>query len=301
MKILITGGTGSLGQNLAQKWHSEGHELTIISRDDHKQAALRAALPGVVFHSLDLGNVESYRRLLSICDGQELCVHAAAQKQVAEGQYQPFAYLYTNVLGTLYLLQAWKQTHGHCRDFLLVSSDKAVSALNFYGRTKGVAEGLARAEEYDGKVIRYGNVVTSAGSFLRAWQGQDEIIVRAGEPSRESPTRFFLTMQDAIQIIEEAVDLEPGIYVPGGLWAFDVLEVAQATDKRIKVEPLGPFEKLHESLLAPGEGWAVSSPNLGRVSAPHWPHGEQYYSRFRSDTAPRMSGKQVLEAVEWTS
>lgn len=307
MNILITGGTGSLGTALCQKWILDGHKLTVISRNDHKQAEARLFWPGITYHSLDLGNADCYRRLLDICRGQDFCIHAAAQKQVGEGQYQPFAYLYTNVLGTMYLLQAWRHTHNDCRQVLFISSDKATSAINFYGKTKALAEGLVRAEGYDGSVVRYGNVVTSNGAFIHFWKKQiaagEPLIVKVGYPNGESPTRFYLAMGEAIGIVEESISLikkgQSGIFVPGNLPAFEVVEVAKTLNHPINKQPLAGYEKLHEILLSPGEGWQRVGQTLGRVMAPHWPVIDSYYDNFRSDTAQRLSGNEVLERVGW--
>ena len=77
MNILITGGTGSLGSALTKKWINEGHNLTIISRDDHKQLAMRQVWPQIKFYSLDLGDAGAYRRLLDASEGQDYCIHCA--------------------------------------------------------------------------------------------------------------------------------------------------------------------------------------------------------------------------------
>ncbi len=306
-RILITGGTGSLGSTLAKKWYATGNHITIVSRDDHKQAALRQILPQAVFHSLDLGNGDSYRRLLDIVQHQDFCVHCAAQKVVGESQYQPFAYLYSNIMGTLYLQQAWKHVHGDCKRFLLIATDKAVSPINTYGLSKGLASSLIRTEGYDGSVVRYGNVVTSNGAFIQKWQEckakNQPIPVKIGQPSNQSPTRFFLTMDGAVELIEEAVHLVrrgcSGVFVPLHLRAFSVLDVARATGLEIESKCLEPGEKLHEVLLAPGEKWDyVGSDLLGRMTLPYWPD-DGYYEMFRSDTAPRMSGVEVLEVLGW--
>lgn len=306
MKILITGGTGSLGSVLTRKWHSEGNQITVISRNDHTQAAMRADLPGVVFHSLDIGNFGNFNRLLDICTGQDFCIHAGAQKVVSEAQYQPFAYLQTNILGTMYVLQAWKHTHSNCYNFLTVSTDKSISSLNFYGSSKAIAAALTRAEGYDGSAIRYGNVVTSRGSVFEMWRKQVDagqpLEVRVGTPNKEAPTRFYLSMDNAVDLVEEAMLVmargERGIFVPANLRAFDVFEVAEATGSKIEVKDIGGYEKLHEVLLAPGEGWRPVGATLGRVEAPYWP-ADSFYAPFRSNTAPRMTGAQVLEAVGW--
>ncbi len=308
MNILITGGTGSLGSALTDKFTRDGHCITIVSRNDHAQAIMRLHYPMVSFHSMDLGNSESYRRLLDISKDQDVCIHTAAQKIVAEGEYQPFAYLNTNILGTLYLLQAWKHSHGDCRGFLFISSDKGVESLNLYGGSKFVASSMVRAPGYDGSALRYGNVVGSNGSFLSAWKRQvsdgQPIKVKRGLPSGEFPTRFFLTMDGAVELVEAALSLmaqgEGGVFLPPDLPAFSVMDVAEATGLPFTITGIEPAEKLNEILLARGEGWETTgNPRLVRRVLCYWGRNE-YYRSFSSDTASRMAGSKVLEAMKWT-
>ncbi len=307
MNILITGGTGSLGSALIERIVKEGHKVTSISRNDLKQNEMRQTYPDVKFYSLDLGDAGAYRRLIDAAEGQDFCVHTAAQKVVLSGEYQPFAYLNTNVFGTMYLLQAWKQTHGNCSQFLFISSDKGVESLNLYGGSKFVASSLVRAPGYDGSVLRYGNVVGSNGSFLSAWKRQVEqgqpIKVKQGLPSGEFPTRFFLTMDGAVNLVEVAISLmakgEGGVFLPPGLPAFSVMDVAEATGLPYQITEIEPAEKLHEILLARGEGWEeTDNPYLARRILCYW-GSNNYYLPFRSDTAPRMAGSKVLETLGW--
>jgi len=310
-RILITGGTGSLGSTLVRQWAGDGHQITVISRDDHKQAKLMAEFPGVAFHSLDLGDRKHLPRLERICRDQDLCIHTAAQKVVSMGQYQPSAYISTNIQGTLNICDAWAAAHGHCQRLLAISTDKVPQALNLYGATKKVGEALVR--DYDGSALRYGNVVTSAGSFIQVWKeaarlGQS-LVLRSGATldgklTWEYPTRFYLSMAQAVGLVEEALGLvligQQGIFVPNHVWAFDMRDVAEATGQIYEIRPITGYEKLHEILLAPGEGWQGMGRHLGRIVVPHWPNESLgYYDTFRSDTARRLSGHRVLELTGW--
>lgn len=281
--------------------------MTIASRDDHKQSQMRARFPEVRFHSMDLGNVSSYAHLLGIVGGHDYCIHAAAAKIVSEGEYKPFTQLNTNVLGTLYILQAWRQVHGDCKRFLYINSDKAVSPLTTYGFSKGLAAALVRAPDYNGSTLRYGNVVGSNGSFISTWQKQaslsQPIRVRWGKPSGDFPTRFFLTMSQAVDLVNEAMGLmgagETGVFLPPGLPAFSIKDVADATGLPVLLTGIEPAEKMHEVLLAPGEGWEkTGSKALVRRTLCHWPE-DDYYAPFRSNTAQRLTGADVLGRLEW--
>ena len=306
-RFLITGGTGSLGSALARKWASR-HDLTLLSRDPHKQVALRRELPDVQFI---LADVTDFNAVRMACDGKDFLIHAAALKHVDLGQVYPAEFVRVNVGGTETVLRAWG--HAHARDeadnifaqTLLISTDKAVNPVNLYGATKLVCEHVWRAR--GGSVLRYGNVVESRGSFLDAWQ---EEVERGGALSLRAPepTRFFLTMDRAVALVEEAVEhilmkksrelSLPITFVPHDLRAFSVWRVAAALGlelKELEHAPLLPGEKQHEVLVGDGE----VARRVGKLlSMIVWGHARADPG-FCSETAPHISGREVLEAAGW--
>lgn len=293
-RILITGGTGSLGTALVRRWYGQ-HELTVLSRDPHKQARMTADFPDVRYILADICNDgEVYRA----CMGQHILLHCAALKDVGTGEFHPSEFIRVNVFGTQTVAQQWHSTHpiGSHRRALLISTDKATSPINAYGKSKGLSESLFR--KYDYSALRYGNVVESNGSFVNKWKqaiaGGKPIKVREPEP-----TRFLLRMDDAIALIEDALDLIEqggnGIFVPHGLKAFSVWQAASALKTAVEYEPLLPYEKRHEQLVAEGEIPVRESELLSRIK-PGW-SGE--WLEFRSDNVTRMTGQEVLEALGW--
>jgi UDP-N-acetylglucosamine 4,6-dehydratase/5-epimerase len=297
--ILITGGTGSLGSALARKWVGEGHRVTILSRDPMKQQQLASELPEAIFILADIRNYHEVKRA---CAGQDILIHAAALKQVSTGEYHPVEFSQVNVQGTITVANAWFDTHKTDEGkAVLVSTDKAVSALNGYGSDKKRAESVFR--KFDYSVLRYGNVVESNGSFVHAWKRAiseaKPITLRTPEP-----TRFFLTLPQALALIEDTLKridrMGNGIFVPHDLKAFSVWDVAKALQVKYITQPLLPYEKRHETLVAEGEGVEQVSDLLSRIR-PYWPDNDDFsfLAQFRSNTAPRMSGKEVLEVLGW--
>lgn len=301
-RILITGGTGSLGTALVSKWYAEGHQITVLSRNPHRQEAMESQFPQVRFILADICNEgEVYRA----CIGQDILVHAAALKQVNTGEYHPSEFARVNVQGAITVAEAWHRTH--CivgadyspvlpRKALFISSDKACSALNTYGSSKKISESVFR--KYDYSAIRYGNVVESNGSFLHKWKQA----IAEGRPIRvrePEPTRFLLKMNDAVALIEDALDLIDrggnGIFVPHGLKAFSIWQAAAALKVPLEYEPLLPYEKRHEQLVAEGEIPVRESELLSRIK-PGW---SEEWLGFRSDNVPRLKGKEVLEVLGW--
>lgn len=306
LNILITGGTGSLGSALVKHWYGK-HNLTILSRDWHKQAKMTAEYPDNRYILADICN---YDEVYRACIGQDVLVHAAAQKDVTTGEYHPSEFSRVNVSGTLTVATAWSRTHFVAgikqgeptptplfpRRALLISSDKAVSSLNLYGSSKKVAESVFR--KYDYSVIRYGNVIQSAGSFIHRWQAAidkgESVTVR-----QPDPTRFILMMPDAIALIEDALRLaetQNGIFVPHTLKAFSIRDVAIALAATIEYKPLLPYEKQHESLVAEGEKPVIESDLLARIEPGGW-NGE--YKGYRSNKAEMLSGQEILEMLGW--
>ncbi len=301
MRILITGGTGSLGSYLARKWYAEGHIITILSRDPHKQEALDKELPNAVFCLSDITNKSKVERA---CIGQDIVIHAAALKQVNWGGYHPSEFTRVNVEGSIAVAEGWFNTHKRINfpgKALLISSDKAVQALNAYGSSKKMAEAVFRRSDYS--VVRYGNVVESNGAFLKYWKkaiaNNEFIILRQPEP-----TRFFLTLKDAMGLITDAlrlIDDHNGIFVPHSLKAFSIWDVAKAVDyDKVKYEPLLPYEKKDEILVADGECAVQVSPLLAEIR-PGWDYDPGCRLYYHSDSAFRMTGKQVLDTIGWES
>ena len=299
MKILITGGTGSLGSVLVKEWTEQSHELTVLSRNPHKQAALAKEFPNVRFILSDICN---YSEVWRACVEQEWCIHTAALKQVDVGEYHPTEFSRVNIQGTITVAQAWNATHSdeYAKKMLFISSDKGCAPLNTYGATKKVGEAVFR--KYGGSVVRYGNVVESAGSFYKIWRinADKHGIIQVRTPE---PTRFLLTFKDAVVIIEDAVRLieagDEGIYVPHNLKAFSLHEVARWFAEKynceIEYEELLPYEKISERLVAEGEIPVQVSSILSKI-VPGW--GKDI-SKFQSNRATQITAAKVAEILEW--
>lgn len=281
MKILITGGTGSLGSALVKKWYKEGNVLTVTSNELHRLAILEKQFPpssekkfpNIRFKIADICD---YEQMKYLCQGQDILIHAAALKHVILGEKNIDEYTRVNVQGALTVARAWSNTHRNpCpidglvpmlpRRAILISSDKAVAPLNFYGGTKFIAEKIF-SNQFGYSVLRYGNVVDSEGSFWHVWNDilkkEQSITVRLPDP-----TRFFLKLTDGIQLVEDVISQEAdGVFVPYTFSAFSVHDIARhLTHQSIVYDFLAQGEKQHESLLAEDESAISVSNSLARV------------------------------------
>ena len=318
-KILITGGTGSLGAALVRRWNKE-HEITILSRNPHRQLELAEKF-GLSSGSFVLGDICDYETVRRACVGQDILIHAAALKTVGQGEDNPEEYLRVNTWGTQVVARAWRDTYGVSdlvamrpapmlpRKALYINSDKAVAPVNLYGISKAAGEKVFLSHGFSS--IRYGNVVASEGSFVHKWREQLErgeaITVR-----RPEPTRFFVGMEQVVDLVEEALRLmiEPyglsdegikGVFMPRSLKAFSVWDVAKAMIKgdefKCIYKNLRMGEKQHEVLLAEDEGWVEVGMMMGVVKSGDYGHGSGGRV-VTSEYTLKMTGEEVLEAVE---
>lgn len=248
MRILITGGTGSLGRVLTKHFYDQGHEVVVYSRDPHKQLLLKRELgENASSVSFVLGDVCDWEKVLYACENTDYVVHSAALKHVNLGEQHVEEYIRVNVNGTLSVAKACYQAG--VRGALMISTDKSVSPINLYGKTKAVAEDIFLSFGYS--ALRYGNVVSSDGSIFKEWylNTPKRVVLRA-----PLPTRFFLTMEKAISLVDDAMSVSGNdVYIPLGLSAVDVISVVMALGIDYDTEPLLPGEKQHEALLSKHE------------------------------------------------
>jgi len=316
-RILITGGTGSLGSALATRLYPT-HKITILSRDECRQKALQALLPDADFILSDICNKTALRRAMV---GQDILVHAAALKHVDLGQKNPDEFNRVNLYGTTLVAETWSEL-GNSPYALYLNTDKSVMAVNHYGKSKAAGEAVWRSYGYS--VLRYGNVVGSNGSFLSVW----DKLVDEGKPivvREPDPTRFFLTISDAVGLVVEAMGLmrtgennfyppndsalgtflghggktendpKTGVFVPHSLQSFSIRDVAEAyaglNGCNIEAEPLLAGEKIHEVLTAEGE--VLVNPPGGKLGIVR----PGFNGVLSSKTALRLSGVEVLKRL----
>ncbi len=260
-KILITGGTGSLGQALTKRLlHMKVDTVRIFSRNEAHQVRMESELKDDRLRFL-LGDVRDYTRLVRAFEDIDIVFHAAALKHVPLIEYNPFEAIKTNVIGTQNVIDAC--LHENVEIAVGVGTDKAVSPLNTYGATKLLMEKLfvsadnyLSTERHKTKFIalRYGNVLGSSGSVIPKFiqQIKNKETITLTDPNM---TRFSITMDDALDFILESTEIGSGseIFVPK-LRAYSIIDIKNALIEllgKTKEEYVGirAGEKLHETLI----------------------------------------------------
>ena len=260
-KILVTGGTGSLGQSLTKRLlETDADTIRIFSRNESKQVEMESKFDNGRLRFL-IGDIRDNQRLVTAFEDIDIVFHAAALKHVPVIEYNPFEAIKTNVYGSQNVIDA--SLSQDVEKVICIGTDKAVSPLNTYGATKLLMEKLfvsannslnEKRHKTSFLALRYGNVVGSSGSvipkFIKMINEGKKITITDSEM-----TRFSITMEQALDfIIDCTQNGKPSeIYVPK-LKSYSIMDVKDAlfdllgkTD--FNVVGIRPGEKLHETLI----------------------------------------------------
>ena len=279
--ILITGGTGSLGQALTKRLlQMDVRAIRIFSRNESKQIEMENDIKDDRIRFF-LGDVRDIQRLTRATEDVDLVFHTAALKHVPKIEYNPFEAIKTNVVGSQNVIDAC--LINNVEKVICVGTDKAVSPLNTYGATKLLMEKLfVAANNYLNRekyrtiflAVRYGNVLGSSGSVVPKFIEQ----INANKPitiTDPEMTRFSITMDEALDFIFNATKIGKGseVFVPK-LRAYNIVDVKNAltellTDTGEKITGIRTGEKLHETLINEDEiryGWEFE--NMYMIASP---------------------------------
>ena len=270
--LLITGGTGSFGHAVLDRFIDDFREIRIFSRDEKKQDDMRHALqnPKVKFY---IGDVRDRESVDGVMSGVDYVFAAAALKQVPSCEFFPLQAVYTNIIGTHNVIES-AIAHGVSR-VVVLSTDKAAYPINAMGMSKALMEKVAEAR---GRALgkgartticctRYGNVMASRGSVIPLFIDQ----IKAGKPltvTDPKMTRFMMTLEDAVDLV---------------LFAW---EHGENGDMFVQKAPAATIETLAQAVLALAkEGGRF--PALPEVKVIGTRHGEKLYETLvtREDMA----------------
>jgi FlaA1/EpsC-like NDP-sugar epimerase len=328
-RILITGGTGSLGKVLLRRLlrgdAGDPAKIVVLSRDEAKQHAVRveyqrrtSATDEVIYANFSkklefvIGDVRDFHSVAAAARGIDIVFNAAALKQVPTCEYFPFEAVRTNVGGAENLVRAIRDLGLGVETVVGISTDKAVAPVNVMGMTKSLQERVLARANIDAPgtrfiVVRYGNVLASRGSVIPLFHEQ----IRHGGPVTVTDlrmTRFLLSLDEAVDVIIAAVrTARPGeTYVPR-VPSARIADVAAALIDGRPIETvisgIRPGEKLHEQLISEEEshrtvlhdGYYVIRSILPELQSPN--HDRPVLSRPYSSSDEVMSPQETRELL----
>jgi UDP-glucose 4-epimerase len=289
--LLITGGTGSFGNAVLQRFLHTEHfkEIRIFSRDEKKQDDMRNQLknPKLKFF---IGDVRDYDSVEPATRGVDYIFHAAALKQVPSCEFFPMQAVKTNVEGTQNVIKA--AGYNKVKKVICLSTDKAAYPINAMGISKAMMEKVAIAESRNLQsttvcLTRYGNVMASRGSVIPLFIDQ----IKSGLPltiTDPNMTRFLMSLNDAVDLVLFAfengkqgdlfVNKAPAATI--GDLAKAIIDLAKV-DNKITMIGTRHGEKLYETLCTREE--MVKAEDMGNFYRIPADNRDLNYSMFFSE------------------
>ncbi len=285
-RVLVTGAGGSIGSELARQIAASGPaQLVLLDAAEanlfHIDRELGEAWPRLPRRDV-LCDVRDAARLNLVfaAEKPELVFHAAALKHVTLVENHPCEGVRTNVLGSRNVAAAARACGA--AHLALISTDKAVAPASVMGATKRVAEAVVRqfAKAPDGggaetrvSVVRFGNVLGSAGSVVPIFQHQ---IARGGPVTLTDAEveRYFMTIPEAVQLVLRAVALSAGdMEPPNGVLTLEMGEPVKIIDlarRMIELQGLVPERDIEIKItgLRPGEKLTEALVDVNEVARP---------------------------------
>ena len=278
-RILVTGGTGSLGQSLVKRILSgergKPKRVTVFSRDEAKQHYMRLAFmqqktatDDIIYQNSQtllnfrIGDVRDYSALLAAMREADVVFHAAALKQVPSCEYFPFEAVLTNVYGAQNVVRAIRENNLPVEKVVGISTDKACKPINVMGMTKALQERILIEANLDCPhtsfvCVRYGNVIASRGSIVPLFVEQ----VRKRQAltiTLEEMTRFLLSLDKAVDTVFAAIEhgARGETFIPKVASArmTDVARVLMGREELPMIfTGIRPGEKVHEIMVSEEE------------------------------------------------
>ena len=263
--VLITGGSGSFGNNFIQmtlrKYNPK--KIIVYSRDEMKQWEMMKNYKDKRLRFF-IGNIRDEKRLFRALNGVDYVIHAAATNIISTAEYNPFECIKTNVDGTINLIESC--IDAGVKKVIALSTDKASNPINLVGASKYCSEKLFVAgNAYSPRktkfsVVRYGSIMGTKGSVIPYFietSKTGKIMLTSGEI-----TRFMSTTERSVEMIWKAFeDMEGGEIYINKSPSMSLRDIANAVDEKAEKIEIGvrPGEKMHEQLVSVEESVSTYS------------------------------------------
>jgi FlaA1/EpsC-like NDP-sugar epimerase len=323
-RLLVTGGTGSLGKVLIRRLLSgemgRPAKILVFSRDEAKQHEMRmayrnmaAATDEIIYRNSQellefrIGDVRDYHSVAGALNQSEFVFNAAALKQVPTCEYSPFEAVQTNIVGPENIVRAIQEQATPVETVIGISTDKACKPVNVMGMTKAIQERLfiqanLRCPDVRFITVRYGNVLASRGSVIPLFVEQ----IRQGGPvtiTTPEMTRFLLSLDKAVDTIFAAIgEARRGeTYVPkvpSALITDLASTLINGRPVEVRFTGIRPGEKVHEILVSEEETHRTVERNGYLAIMPILPELRLADTGMRTVTAEFSSADHVLDRQE---
>ncbi len=255
-KILVTGGTGSLGQELVRKLAVDNH-VVVYSRNEERQYLMKQHLASANVSYL-IGDVRDQEIVEYAMRGCDYVIHAAAMKDLIMCEAQPTQTYLNNVDGSKAVIRAARNVAG-IKKIVAVSTDKAASPSSVYGCSKYIMEKLFeeadRVSDATFLSVRFGNMVNSSGSLISVWKENPQMHASI-KLTHPEIARFFFTISDGADTVLQAMAVGQGgeVFIKKMKKARIINILREITGRQnFEIMGLFPGEKVHEELVSQNE------------------------------------------------
>lgn len=324
-KILVIGGTGTIGQSVVRSLLKEEPQfIRIFSRDEHKQHIFKSELGNLENVYFMIGDIRNYDRVYRAMQDVDYVFHLAAMKHVDICEINPYEAVMTNIIGMNHVIEAALKQN--VKKVVFTSSDKAISPTNTYGATKLIAEKLISATERNLSTnntifasVRFGNVMGSRGSVIPLFKKQI-LNDRKLTVTDMDMTRFMMTVKQAtdltIQALKEAKGGEVFVLKMPVIHLGSLVEVLidelctkhhlNKEDIDIQITGLRPGEKMYEELMTFNESkiaWDLLGMYvLTRNGTQTYPTGRKAkVGTYSSDNEKQLSKDEIRQLLKQAS
>lgn len=307
-KILIFGGSGSLGNRLIETY-IDNNTIINYSRDENKHwlMELKYKNPNLSNIIGDIRDLEKVRQSI-LRVNPDIIIIAAALKHIDRAEYEINECLGTNIKGLQNILdtiEIHKSYLNNLKTVCFISTDKACSPVNLYGMSKAVCETLViEKSKYIPDIkficVRYGNVLNSRGSIIPILEnkGKDpdckEFIL-----THKEMTRFIMTLDDSVKLIEYAIlyGYTGEIIIPklNAMYIKDLIEIySEKYNKPIVTTSIRCGERMYEALINDTQSMRTTvKNNYYHISAPYQ-QINNVDSKYEYDSKQNVLSKQEL-------
>ena len=302
MRALITGGSGTIGRSFIKNY-KDFFDIFSLSRDENKQTQLTRQFPVVKQY---LGNVEDREAVFRVYEKvkPDIVIHAAAVKHINLAEKQPIQTCKVNIVGSLNIIEA--SVRYDIPVTVAISTDKACSYESVYGGSKWLMERCfleANSNRNKFSVCRFANVAHSDGSVLPFWLKQEE----EGKPLKLTDpemNRLMFTQDEAANLIYRTIDYtrkhEGGFVCSYKMKCVNMFDLAKVISDNIEIVGKRPGEKRDEDLISKHElPYTYVRGNDIHIRAEENIYDEKLEVPYNSQSAEKMTSKQIKELVEW--